>query len=84
MELIKLHITTSNCGFYEEYNDILERYPAFKDIGKHEVDESGEFTMLARDFSIVQEIIEKVYEKVVVDKLDENEYSLIIYDGYLE
>lgn len=81
---IKLYITTSHCCFYEGYNEILERYPAFRNIGKHEVGENGDFTILAKDFSVVQEIIEKVYGKVVVEKVNKNEYSLIIYDGYLE
>lgn len=70
--------------FYTEAEALLEKYPKLKNIGKHSKDDRGLLILECEDFSIVQQIMNNVYETVVLEKEDDNSYLLTIYDGYLE
>ena len=70
--------------FYTEAEVLLEKYPKLKNIGKHSKDDRGLLIIECEDFSIVQQIMNNVYKKVVLEKENDNSYLLTIYDGYLE
>ena len=63
--------------------EIIEKYPSLKGIGKQSRNEDGMLVVESDDFSVIQQILENVYGKIIISNSyrEDNVYDLMIFDG---
>ncbi len=79
---MKFEITDSS--FWIDGNQLLKEYPNLSKIGKYYIDENNQLIIESNDFSIVQNILTTVYNRIVIETDEKYDYRIIIYDGYIE